>query len=101
MEIYLCCENCFQTVAKLDLDTKLFYPIQSDMFKSKFPPERGVPKPWVDGVPSQFMKCPLCPKRVFNDPNPKRLLVSENYDGTNRYWLSVKGASNAKDDHAE
>ena len=84
---YLCCENCFQTVAQFDNVT---YPVSSEQFTSKFPPERQVPPPWIPGVESQYMMCPFCRKRVFNVPDPKRLSASDDYHGTNRYWVDLE-----------
>ena len=85
---YLICENCLQVVASFT-DRDVSIPITGDMFKSKFPPTREVPSPWQPGCESAYMKCPVCPKRVFNTPEPISLKVSDCYEGHEPYQYEI------------
>jgi len=85
---YLICENCRQVVASLDAD-KAELPITSGMFQSKHA-ERGERPPWMLGVSSKHLHCPMCPKRVFNEPEPRRLYVSDHIDGTDPHYLELR-----------
>jgi hypothetical protein len=85
---YLICENCLQVVASFH-GGDVSIPITGEMFQSKFPPEREVRPPWLPGVESAFMRCPVCPKRVFNTPNPTELRVSDFYEGYEPYQYEI------------
>jgi hypothetical protein len=84
---YLICENCLQVVARFDPDT-VRLPVISDPFESHLA-HRSVLPPWLAGVESAYMKCPRCPKRVFNVANPVSLLVSDGIEGLSSYRWPV------------
>lgn len=89
---YLLCENCHQVVARFDPAT-IRLPIRSTMFESKFHPDRQVPSPWAHrDVEAEWMKCPQCPKRVFNVPEPDSLYTADRADGIGPYRLKIKGS---------
>ena len=85
---YLICENCKQVVARFDLEA-ITLPLMSDQFESKFPPERCVRSPWYHPVKPIYMRCPMCPKRVFNDPEPENLWISDSMDGLMPYFWPI------------
>ena len=87
---YLICENCKQVVARFDPD-KVSIPVTGGMFQSHFH-ERGVHPPWQPGVEAQWMICPQCPKRVFNEPIPLHLTVSDTIDGLDPYFFDLEVA---------
>jgi len=85
-EKFLVCENCYQVVARFD-PAAVKFPITSNMFHVKHKGERPF---WMPNVEAQFMRCPMCPKRVFNNPHPIRLYCSDRIDGMDRYHLDIK-----------
>jgi len=86
---YLICENCQQVVARFNPKT-ITYPIRSTMFEAKFPAERQVPSPWAHkDVEAEWMTCPFCPKRVFNERDPSVLTVSDSIEGYRPYSLDI------------
>lgn len=85
---YLICENCLQVIAKFDPDD-VSIPVDGGMFISHLA-DRGLRPPWLPGVESQWMKCPVCPKRAFNVPDPTALLVSDTADGLTPYKLNIE-----------
>ena len=85
---YLVCENCKQVVARFEPE-KASIPIKSGIFESHLA-DRGVLPPWLPGVDPAWMKCPVCPKRVFNVPDPASLFVSDSPAGHPAYHLTIE-----------
>jgi hypothetical protein len=85
--MYLICENCLQVVARFD-PAAATIPVESGIFESHLA-DRGVPPPWQPGVDPAWMRCPVCPKRVFNVPNPMALYVSAGPDGVVPHYLDI------------
>ena len=90
---YLICENCKQVIARFD-STTIRYPIKAEDFESHLA-ERGVRAPWAPGVEPAMMKCPVCPKRAFHNPDPYDLWVSDTVDGLNSYRWMIPTAEEA------
>ena len=65
------------------------YPVTGEMFTSKFAPERDVLPPWMPGTEAAWLKCPICRKRVFNTPDPKRLRVSDFRSGLDPHLIEI------------
>lgn len=85
---YLICENCRQVVARFD-PNKVHIPVGGHMFESHYA-ERGVYPPWRPFLEAEFMICPICPKRVFNEPVPLHLTVSDTMDGLDPYYFELE-----------
>lgn len=82
---FLICENCKQVVARFHPD-HVSMPISSNMFRAKH--DRKGDRPfWAINMEARYMKCPICPKRVFNSPVPERLRTSDSMDGAAPYWF--------------
>jgi hypothetical protein len=97
---YLICENCRQVVARFS-PAHIHYPVRGEDFQSHLA-DRGVRAPWSPGVESRHMKCPVCPKRVFNVPDPEELTISDNIEGVPPYrWKLPTGAQPPEKDEEE
>ena len=83
---YLVCENCKQAIAKfVPADIRL--PLTGDMFNSVFPPERGVPGPFMPGCDWLYLRCPYCPIRPIFEPD--RLMVSGSVAALSPYYMNI------------
>lgn len=90
MEKFLICENCKQVVARFDM-AKISIPVNADMFRPKHADKDQRPF-WAPRLESKYMGCPICPKRVFNQPVPERLYVSDSKDGSDPHWFMPRYA---------
>jgi hypothetical protein len=81
---YLTCENCKQTVAKFD-PKEVKMPVDSTMFR----PRDGDHMVWFVTLQAADMNCPICKKRVFHDPYPKRLVASDTVDGNKPHEIDL------------
>jgi rubrerythrin len=85
---YLLCENCHEVIASFEMED-IAYPVTGEMFQSKFAPEKDMLPPWIPGTESAWLKCPICRKRVFHNPNPKRLRVSDYRSGLDPHLIEI------------
>lgn len=86
---YLLCENCYQVIAQFD-PARLRQPVRSSMFLAKYA-DRGQRPFWSMDLPAADMRCPMCPKRIFNVPDPVDLYCSDTIDGLDAYRIELKG----------
>jgi rubrerythrin len=97
---YLICENCRQVVARFS-PAHIHYPVRGEDFQSHLA-DRGVRAPWSPGVEPAYMKCPVCPKRVFHSVDPEELTISDNIEGVVPYrWKLPIGAQPPEPDDEE
>lgn len=85
---YLVCENCKQVAVAFEPD-QVSHPVHGGMFISQYA-GRGMRPPWVSGLASEWLMCGQCGKRVFHDPNPTQLTVSDNIEGTEPYVMPLE-----------